>query len=170
MSMSLVPAARAGRPQKAGTAWLTWRPSWKLLAFRLRRAGDATLARELAAAMRRGVEPVPGKIREGLRPRLPDRYAETLDADLDIRTVTRNSGSDAVVSVYAQTRSGKRRKLRRLDSGTLEHPLWGDRDHWYRQGTAPGWFTGPAESEAPRVRAELERALRDVAAKATKGA
>jgi hypothetical protein len=142
-------------------------------AFRLRRAGQDDLARELAAGMRRGVQPVPGLIRAGLRPHLPDRYAAVLDADLDIRTITRTGGAnaDAAVSVYAQARSGRARKLRRLDAGLITHPFFGDREHWYTQegpghGMEPGWFSGPAEDAAPRVRAELEKALDDVAARA----
>ena len=136
-------------------------------AFRLRRAGEEDLARELGAAMRRAVRPVPGDIRDGLKPKLPDRYAEVLDAELDIRVVSRNSGGDAVVSVTATTRgAAERRRIRRLDRGTLAHPLFGDRGHWYNQAVTPGWFTGPAEDAAPQVREALQQALRDVAAKA----
>jgi len=141
-------------------------------AVRLRRAGQDGLARELTAAMRRGVEPVPGQIRDGLRPHLPDRYAADLAAGMEIRTITRSgsAAADAVVSVYAKA-AGKARKLKNLDEGRLTHPLFGDREHWYTQvgaaqGVQPGWFTGPAEAAAPRVRAELEQALADVAAKA----
>ena len=140
-------------------------------AFRLRRAGEGGLERELTAAMRRAVQPVPGRIRDGLRPHLPDRYAEAL-ADVDIKVITRSGSAtaDAVVSVYAKA-TGKARKLKNLDEGRLTHPLFGDREHWYTQvgvaqGVEPGWFTGPAEEAAPRVRAELEKALEDVAAKA----
>ena len=140
-------------------------------AFRLRRAGQDDLARELTAAMRRGVAPVPDKISGGLDPHLPKRYAATLAADLDIKTVTRSGSAttDAVVSVYAQTR--RNRKLKRLDAGLITHPLFGDREHWYTQagadkGMVPGWFTGPCEAEEPRVRAELEQALKDVGDKA----
>jgi hypothetical protein len=148
------------------------------IAFRLRRAGEQDLARELTRAMRRATEPVPDLIRAGLKPHLPDRYAETLDADLDIRTITRNSGgdADAVVSVYAQTRSGRARKLKRLEAGILTHPVYGNREVWRTQegsakGVEPGWFTGPAEAAGPQVRAGLEKALRDVAARASgKGA
>ena len=91
-------------------------------AVRLRRAGQDGLARELTAAMRRGVAPVPDQIRAGLKPHLPDRYAETLAADLDIRTIARpgSATTDAVVSVYAQSRTGTR-KLKRLDAGRA-HP------------------------------------------------
>ena len=135
-------------------------------AFRLRRAGAEDLARELTAAMKRGVDPVPDKIRAGLIPHLPNPYAAALDEDLDIKVIARNSGADAVVSVYGQTR-GKRRRINRLEGGVLEHPLWGNRRHWYPQAVRPGWFSGPAEADAPRVRAELEQALRDVSDKAT---
>jgi hypothetical protein len=148
------------------------------IAFRLRRAGEQDLPRELNAAMRRAVDPVPDLIRADLKPRLPDRYAETLDEDLDIRTITRNSGSadtEAVVLVYAQSRSGKNRKFKRLNDGLLTHPGPGnDREHWYTQegageGVEPGWFTGPCEASGPRVRAAIERALAGVADKAVKG-
>jgi uncharacterized protein YbjT (DUF2867 family) len=140
-------------------------------AFRLRRAGEGDLARQLTAAMRRGVAPVPGRIRDGLRPHLPDRYAAAL-ADVDIKTITRagSATTDAVVSVYAKA-TGKARKLKNLDEGRLTHPLFGNREHWFTQagatqGVEPGWFTGPCEDADPRVRAELEKALADVAGKA----
>ena len=141
-------------------------------AVRLRRAGQDDLARELTAAMRRGVAPVPDQIRAGLKPHLPDRYAATLAADLDIKTIARSGSAttDAVVSVYAQSRTGTR-KLKRLDAGLLTHPVFGDRENWYTQegaaqGVEPGWFTGPCEAEESRVRGELEQALEDVGRKA----
>jgi hypothetical protein len=141
------------------------------IARHLRRAGETELVRELTAAMRRAAGPVQDQIRAGLRPHLPDRYAETLDAGIrlgvNVRTGERNPG----VSVTAQATGGKGRKLRRLDAGLLTHPLYGDREHWFTQHVTPGWFTGPARDAAPQVRAELERALEDTAARAaSKGA
>src|SRR6266516_2233339 len=95
---SLLPA-RGRRPGRGGEArsgkaavMADMASELEAIAFRLRRAGEEDLARELTAGMRRGVEPVPGLIRAGLDPHLPKRYAETLDEDLDIRTITRNSG------------------------------------------------------------------------------
>jgi hypothetical protein len=137
------------------------------IAFRLRRAGEEDLPRELAAALRRGVDPVRDDIRAGLKPKLPDRYAEVLDADLKLSVSVRNSGGDASASVVGTTRGiVQRRRLRRLDRGVLEHPAWGDREHWYAQDVKPGWFTGPAQAAAPRIRGEFDQALRDVRAKA----
>jgi hypothetical protein len=146
------------------------------LAFRLRRAGDGGLLRDVTKAMRDAVVPVQDEIRAGLDPKLPDRYAATLNADLRLGTNVRTNERDPGVSVTGQTLSGggKGRKLRYLDEGRLTHPGPGnDREHWYTQegaaqGVEPGWFTGPAEAGGPRVRAGIERALADFADKAVK--
>jgi hypothetical protein len=153
------------------------------LAFRLRRAGEDELRREVLKAMRDAVVPVQDEIRMGLRPHLPDQYADELNSDLRLGTHVRTNERDPGVSLTGQAGSfggtghaaGRGRKLRDLDGGILHHPLFGDREHWYPQegagkGVEPGWFTGPAAAGGPRVRAAIERALEDVAAKAVKGA
>jgi hypothetical protein len=123
--------------------------------------------------MRDAVVPVQAEIRADLKPRLPDRYAATLDADLRLGTNVRTNERDPGVSITGQA-LGKARKLRRLDAGLLTHPVFGNREVWRTQAepsVQPGWFTGPAEAAGPRVRAGIERALEDVAAKAvSKGA
>lgn len=135
----------------------------------LRRAGEIDLERELVAAFRRAVRPVPGQIRRELKPHLPDRYAADLDADVSIGVSVRTADKNPGVSIYAKAR-GKGRKLRRLDAGLLTHPLYGDREHWFTQSVVPEWFTGPAKDAAPRVRDELQRALDDIGLKiASKG-
>jgi hypothetical protein len=140
------------------------------LAFRLRRAGDGGLVREVTRAMRDAVVPVQDEIRAGLGPLLPNRYAAALDADLrlgvNVRTNDRNPG----VSVTGQSRS-RARKLRNLDEGRLTHPVFGNREEWRTQeepSVQPGFFTGPAEAGGPRVRRAIEKALEDVAGKAVK--
>jgi len=142
------------------------------LAFRLRRAGDGELVREVTKAMRDAVVPVQAEIRADLRPLLPNRYADTLDADLrlgvNVRTNERNPG----VALTGTSRT-KARKLRNLDEGRLTHPVFGDREVWRTQeepSVQPKFFTGPAEAAGPRVRAGIERALEDVANRAARGA
>jgi hypothetical protein len=141
------------------------------LAFRLRRAGDGELVREVTRAMHDAVEPVQDQIRAGLGPLLPDRYAADLDADLRLGVNVRTNDRDPGVSVTGTART-KARKLRNLDEGRLTHPGPGnDREHWYTQeepSVQPGWFTGPAEAGGPRVRTAIERALADIAGKAVK--
>src|SRR6266702_8889959 len=102
------------------------------LAFRLRRAGDVELVREVTRAMRDAVDPVQDKIRADLKPRLPDRYAATLDEDLRLGVNVRTNERDPGVAITGTAR-GKARKLRNLDAGRLTHPLFGDREHWYTQ-------------------------------------
>jgi hypothetical protein len=139
------------------------------IARHLRLAGDTELVRKLQKAMTDAVGPVKDEIRANLKPTLPDRYAETLDADLTIRASSA-AGTAPHVSVTANTRS-KKRKLRRLDAGLLTHPLFGDREHWYTQGipsVRPGWFTRPAEAAVPRVREKILAALDDVATQAAR--
>jgi hypothetical protein len=140
------------------------------LAFRLRRAGDGALLREVTKAMRDAVVPVQAEIRADLGPLLPNRYAASLDADLRLGVNVRTGDRDPGVALTGAPRV-KARKLRYLDAGRLTHPLFGDREHWYTQelpSVQPGWFTGPAEAAGPRVRAGIERALADFADKAVK--
>src|SRR6266704_708728 len=139
------------------------------LAFRLRRAGDTELLREVTRAMRDAVDPVQDEIRAGLKPELPDRYAKELDEDLRLGVNVRTNDRDPGVAITGTAR-GKARKLRNLDAGRLTHPVYGNRERWETQeepSVQPGWFTGPAEADAPRVRAEIERALEDVSNRAT---
>ena len=135
------------------------------IARSLKHAGDTELLRELTSAFRRAVQPVPREIRAGLIPHLPNRYAATLDADLSVTTSVRSGERDPGVTVRATTRGTKRRRIRRLDQGILEHPLWGNREHWYTQPVQPGWFTSVNEAAAPRVREDLQQALDDVGRK-----
>ncbi len=142
------------------------------LAFRLRRAGDTELLREVTRAMRDAVDPVQDKIRADLKPRLPDRYAATLNEDLRLGDNVRTNERDPGVAITGTARS-KARKLRNLDAGRLTHPVFGDREVWRTQeepSVQPGFFTGPAEAAGPRVRAGIERALEGVADRAVKGA
>jgi hypothetical protein len=141
------------------------------LAFRLRRAGDTELLREVTKAMRNAVVPVQAEIRAGLAPHLPNRYAAVLAADVRLGVNVRTGDRDPGVALTGQA-LGKGRRLRTLDAGRLTHPLWGDREHWYTQeepSVQPGWFTGPAEAAGPRVRAGIEKALQDVADRAARG-
>lgn len=133
---------------------------------RLKDIGEQGLARELAQGVSRTVAPIPEKIRSGLPGHMPNRYAGVLNADLSITRSSSYSGDKAKVVIKATTRSGKRRRIRRLDQGDLEHPLFGRRKHWYSQRVEPGWFSRTVGDAAPEVREAIEEVLNDVAAKA----
>ena len=133
------------------------------LARGLRQAGDTDLLGEIQDAIKHAAGPIPDAIRGELRPRLPDRYADVLNADLAIGIQTRTGVSTAGVNVVARPRKVQRRRIRRLDEeGILAHPLFGNRRRWLSQPVRPGFFTDPAEAAAPRVRDEIEAALERV--------
>jgi len=132
----------------------------QLIAATLKAQADGALFRDLTRAMRDGVEPVQPKIREELRPRMPDPYADELNADLDFRVSVSVSGRNPGVTLHA--RPGRRRSLKRLDRGSLDHPLFGDRDRWYKQPVVPGFFTRPCQAAGPDITRNLETALQRV--------
>jgi len=134
------------------------------LARNLRQAGDEGLRRELVSGIKDAADPIPGEIRRQLPDFLPDRYAEVLNADMQISVSVRTGGTGQGVSVVAPERmrgKAQRRRITRLNAGILAHPLFGDRERWFSQtdGVTRGFFDKPAEDSAPRVRAEIEKAL-----------
>ena len=135
------------------------------VARELRRQADGQMLRDLNRAMRDAVSPVTGEIREGLRPKLPDRYADELAGDLKLQ-VSIQSARDPGVTLIARERgtvSGKRRRLYRLNRGVLEHTVFGDRSDWKPQDVEPGWFTDAPGKSDPRVEQALAEVLERVA-------
>lgn len=143
------------------------------VAVRLREIGEQGLAGELQRAVTGAVAPLPARIRAGLRPHLPDRYADVLDEDLKIgrSTFLGAAGDFARVTVYASPRGLKKRKLSQSNAGFLWHPVFEDRKVW-RVNAAPGhgmvvgWFDEPVQASVPEVRAAVERAMDDIVVKA----
>lgn len=149
----------------AGTSQL------RILAEHLREAGGGELGREVQDRIRAAVLPVLPVIEAGLPLHMPSRYAEALGADLKL-AVRRYTGPDAGIRVAATapTATGGRRKISRVEAGTLAHPLFGDRKRWYYQtdGMLPDFFSGPLRDAAPEIREAILAAMRDVADKITR--
>jgi len=123
--------------------------------------------------MRAGVEPAQQRIRAGIPEYIPRRggYAETVASDLDLPISVSTTGKEPGVSIYARARgqggTGRRptgrRRYKRLDSGVLWHPVFGDREVWRKQSVPPGFFTQPCEEAEPDVTRNLADALDRVA-------
>ncbi|ODA69511.1 hypothetical protein [Streptomyces sp. AVP053U2] len=47
-------------------------------------------------------------------------------------------------------------------TGRLRHPVFGNRRRWANQRSQAGWWTRRVQAGTPRMRAEVERVLRDV--------
>jgi hypothetical protein len=148
---------------------------FEALARALREAGEKGLAQELRKGINEAARPLPDEIRASLIPHMPDTYAATLNHDLRITISQRPSGTSPGVSVVAKasgsvptvSRRNTGRKLKRLDTGLLSHPVFGDRKVWRTQGPEgggmrPGWFSDPVNKARPRVRQQIEDAVRRV--------
>lgn len=144
------------------------------LAKACREAGEVGLKRELTDAINKAAEPVPDAIRASLKPHLPDRYAEVLDADLKI-TVSIRTGAGAGVTIQATAPTGRGRRGRALpaiNAGILRHPVFaqGPRRSWHWKdqelpSVQPDFFSQPVHDAAPQVRKEIENALDGLNAK-----
>jgi hypothetical protein len=145
------------------------REQLRTLAARLKEAGDAGkgFRRELMSQLNEAAKPLVREIADPahLRPYMPDRYAEVLAGDLSVGA-QRILTSNPRVSIRAKTRV-RRRKVRQLDAGIIQHPLFGDREHWYRQtgGMRPGFFTDPCEKATPEIREHVLEALTETTRK-----
>ena len=140
------------------------------MAAALREAGETGWRKQVLEGIKRAADPVPAAIRAGLRPHLPDRYADVLNADLRLTISVRAGSADPGVIVTGSP-IRKQRKLNAIETGNLRHPVFADRTaprrtwRWKDQGlpsVKPGWFTGPASDAAPEVRKEIEKALDEV--------
>ena len=136
----------------------------------LRTAGDDDLRRELFDAIDHAAQPAAEDVRRRLPEYLPNPYAADLAGSMRIN-ISKLTGTRPGVSVVAPERvRGRRRRLVRLNAGTLAHPLFGNRRHWYEQAVKPLFFDQPIEDHAPQVRDGIEAALERVKDKIYLGA
>ena len=156
------------------------RDQLRILAERLKEAGDEGkgFRRELMGKLDEAAQPIVKKITslEHLKPYMPDRYAEVLAEDVWAgaqKIFSRNPR----VSIRCRTRGERKRKVKLLDAGFINHPIWPDhrpRDEWdwmNRQtaGMEPGFFTDPCKDAAPDIREKVLQALTETDRKITRG-
>jgi hypothetical protein len=145
----------------------------RALAIRLKDAGDEGkgLRRELMKQLDDAAKPLVREIADlaHLKPYMPARYAGVLAGDLAVGS-QRIFASNPRVSIRAKARA-HRRKVRQVDAGILQHPLFGDRERWFRQtdGMRPGFFTDPCERATPQIREHVLAALTETEKKITSG-
>lgn len=133
-----------------------------VLGKRLKALGNKELTKELQKGVRNGAKKIPTAVKQAVPDYMPSGYAPVLARSLQFRTKNLASG----LTVQATAKGNPRpRRITAIDAGTLRHPLWGNRRHWYAQRVRAGFFTEPAENSRDAVRAELEKVLHDVAEK-----
>jgi hypothetical protein len=162
---------------------ITGAADFAALSARLKEAGATGLRRELYKAISKAADGLVTEISslEHLKPYMPDRYAGVLASDLSVKAFKRG-GADAHVTLRAESRAPRKRKLVQLDErGVLVHPVFGQggggpglhRKDWIWRdqfsSVRQGFFTDPVERCAPAVRKEILAAMRETARKITTG-
>lgn len=149
------------------------------LARRLKDAGKEGqgLRRELMKQITEAARPLVRKISdlEHLRPYLPDQYAEILSADLTVGA-KRIFAKDPRIQISAKAVREKRRKVRWLDKGFINHPVYaqGERETWnwsnnQTGGMRPGFFTDACKDALPEIKEKVLQALSDTSRKIARG-
>lgn len=140
------------------------------LSAALREAGETEWRKQVIQGLKHAAEVILPDIRADLRPHLPNRYADVLNADLRLTVSVKTGVTDPGVFIVGKPR-GKNRKLNLINAGVLRHPVFGQhgvprsRWNWATQGepsVRPGWFDDPILRAKPEVRKEIEAALERV--------
>lgn len=140
---------------------------YKRLARALKHAGNgAVLRKELNKAIQLATRPIVKEIRVEARMTLPragglNRYV----ARSSIKTKKYTGSNPGVVIRASKTKSagGKKVDIRRINKGSLRHPLYGNRRNWYLQAVPPGFWSRPTNRAAKRTRKELKKAMSRIA-------
>lgn len=133
------------------------------------RHAQPSLRRELSTAVRDSTEPLKRQAAANIPSYLPSSGGLAGLVAADTKLVTQRRGGRTSPGVRIAARS--RRNVRRMDrTGTVRHPLFGNRDHWFTTRFRPGWFSNPMQDGVPGVRRELIAAMSRVAAKIVRSA
>jgi hypothetical protein len=124
----------------------------------LRQAGlqGKGLRRELYKSVNRATKPLKQEAKAEARKVLPKRgKLNQLVSRSNLSTKTKLTGSQVGVKITAK----KTEHIDRIDQGSVRHPLFGNRRHWYGQKVREGWFTRPMERGATRTGREILKAV-----------
>lgn len=123
---------------------------------KLRQARLVDTRKALRKALTNATKPTRRKIRDAARERLPQKGGLAKWAGVMPALVTDfRTGQQQVI-----IRDSKRgHDLKAIDRGRLRHPLYGNRNFWYEQQIAPGFFTDTINAEAPNIKSIVESEL-----------
>lgn len=120
------------------------------------------MRREIRASARPAIQ---REVRESALEKLPhsgglNEWMAAAPVRLSIRTSARSAGVS--VRVGRNSRGGHS-DLKGLDAGTVRHPLYGNRGHWYGEAVTPGSISKAITEEGADV---LEQAVQTAADRA----
>jgi len=127
----------------------------RLKALRLRlKEVEKTFKLEFQAAIRAALEPLKDEVRQSALDRLPKRGG--LAAKVAASTFSiRNKPS----SVLFQTTNPY--AIKRIDQGSVRHPVYGNRKAWVIEKVQPGFWSKPIEDSGPKVEAKVSTLIEE---------
>lgn len=132
----------------------------------LKNAGRLDTRKELHRGIQRAAKPLIPKVRNEARRRLPQRGGLADQVAREPMRIQVRTGKDPGVRIAVGKRRGGARSA---NKGVIRHPIFG-RDEWVEQQVEGGWFDEPIQAEAPAIRRDLERSIRDVVDKIVRDA
>ena len=153
---------------------------------RVKSTADGDLRKELLKGIRHAVKPLTAKIKNAAEDHLPGELGRQIKrASIVSRTrPTASSQPDVGVRVIGQKDRDQSKANRRglkglskpssrymdiaaMDKGTIRHPLFGNRNHWYEQQVKPGFWTKTIDLQAESIERDLVQIMDEVAEKLT---
>lgn len=151
------------------------------LSRRLKAAGGPRLKQNFARRIRRAGEPLKTDMQATIRglpmraePRKPGKRGGPSPTTRPLRAtiagavrISVRTGGNPGARIWID-RSALPPDLKKMPSamnsanGRIRHPVFGNRKRWANQWTTPLWWDTTVTKHQPRMRAEVERVLRDV--------
>lgn len=137
------------------------------LSIRLRAAGELELRKNMLRNIRAATTPAKGAVRQAELSQLPhggglNTWVASGRITTRIYLGVRTSGV-----VVRQTKPGKsNRNLRRMDRGTVRHPVFGDRQRWVEQQIPAGWWSDTLRRFEPAAAGAALKAMYETAREA----
>lgn len=139
-------------------------------AMALRREAKRLERRVASAADRVLQEVYAPKLKELVPAYMPSGYAPVLAKDIRVRTSVTFAGNPGVSAhISAPTGGPSGRAMTALERGTLSHPLFGHRGHWYRQRVKAGLAKGALKLVKRKIVAGLDREIDKIVADVVRG-
>lgn len=155
------------------------------LSRRMRAAGGPRLRQNMTRRIRRAAEPLHKDLqkavqtlplqsegrkrnRDGRMPRggpspTTRPFRQMLAGSVRLSVRTAGSPGARIWIDRSRIEPKARNVLNQINStGRLRHPVFGNRRRWANQRSQAGWWSRRVQAGTPRMRAEVERVLRDV--------
>jgi hypothetical protein len=139
----------------------------KAVAKMIRESGDKELRKAFTKGTNEAVEPAKDAVRSSARSELPHRggLAERVaSSKFRVQRLTGKAPGIVLIMRLAKEHGGGSVDLKRMNSGSLRHPVYGHRGRWVLQSVRSEWFTRALDDVRPRVTRGVSAAVADVAA------